>query len=63
MLEYRSFRVVLSILIGYVVSIVLAVVGSLLGGIGSVEVGIIFALSCAGAIVAYRRLTRRARQD
>lgn len=63
MLKSRALRIVLSIVIGFVVYVLLGLVGGLLGSIGVVEFWIIFALAFAGAILGYRRLTRRARQE
>ena len=60
MLKSRVLRIALSIVIGYAVYLVLALLGGLLGSVGAVELWIILALSCAGAFLGYRRLTRRA---
>ena len=62
-LQSRVLRIVISVVIGFAVYVVLALVGVLLGGIGVVEFWIIFAPSCTAAFIGYRRLTRRALQE
>ena len=62
MLKSRVLRIALSVVIGFAVFLVLILVGGLLGAVGVVELWIIVALSCAGAFLGYRRLTRRALQ-